>query len=269
MKKYFHITCLFLTLIFPERIFLQDSYGYLIIESELKRIKILIDDTVYIYSDKLRLTTGSHTIVAQNPDRVSFQAMDFVTKLDIRPGEEHKIAIVFEKLAEINSFPGGAEVSFNSEALGKTPMYLPLSRYRDGVLHFKKTGFHETSVMVTDSSLVKNFVFMELNPKSGDAGSNQNQFANKEWQERGLYKYKNEIIITQSLGIIFGAGAAYYKKKADDAFEKAKMYRRLGNLTAKDHQLEKTKKYDKYAAIGLIGMQVNVAALIYYLFRSK
>jgi hypothetical protein len=200
---------------------------------------------------------------------VSYQELDFSETVTIRPGEEEKVEVNFESLTEINSYPAGAEVSVNSELLGITPFYLSLSKHKEELWRFRKPGHKDISIHVSDSMLLKNYVFVSLQPNIINRSNNQNQFVNLEWQEKGPHKFKNAILITQGLGIAFGAGAAYYKKKADDSFEKAKVDRRLGNIPQRERHLDKTKKYDRYAAIGFIGMQINVAALIYFLFQSR
>ncbi len=267
--KYLITYVFILLLIFSRRSLGQEAFGYLRIDSGEPVIQVLVGDSVYAYSERLRLPVGNHTVMICNPDRISFQAQDFVAIVDIRSGEESRIQAVFEKLAEINSYPPGAEVYINNELAGITPFYLPLSRHKDGVLHFRKKGYTNEGITVTDSSIARNSVKMYLRPEIAGRIRNQNQFVNLEWQDRGPYRYREEIMITQGLCIVFGAGAAYYKKQADDSFEKAKIYRRLGELQKKDRQLKKTKRYDRYAVVGLVGMQVNAAALIYYLFKSK
>lgn len=247
----------------------QDTNGYLTLISDSKVQEILVDDTVRLYREKMSLAAGTHRIVVQNPDRVSYQVSDFAASIAIRPGEETKVNVIFEDFAEINSYPSGAEVSVNSETLGITPFYLSLANYRGNLLRFTKPGYADMTIDVMDSMITRNYVFVHLQPKIINRSNNQNQFVNLEWQERGPHKNKNAILITQGLSIAFGAGAAYYKKKADAAFEKAKVDRRLGNVSQMDRHMNKARKYDRYAAVGFIGMQVNVAALIYFLFQSR
>ena len=269
MRKILYIVNLFILLscISPARA--QQMYGYLNLISDSQIKRILIDDQAYVYQGKIRLPEGSYRIVVQNPDPVSYQALDFIATVTIQAGMEEKLIVVFEKLCEINSYPGGAEVSVNAEVLGITPFYLSLTKYKNKILEFNKPGHKKMMIEVTDSLLIKDYVFISLEPNIINRSNNQNQFVNLEWQERGPHRYKDAILITQGLGIAFGAGAAYYKKKADDAFEKAKIDRRLGNVQQRDRHMNKTRKYDRYAAIGFIGMQVNVAAFIYFLFQSR
>lgn len=269
MTKIHYIIFLVIFLYSQNSVTAQGTNGYLTLISDSKIDAIQIDDSLHLYQDKMSLGAGAHRIVVQNPDRVSYQALDFAATVTIRSGEEEKVNVVFETLAEINSYPSGAEVLVNSETLGTTPFYLPLTNYRDNLLRFTKPGYADMTIGVTDSILIRNYVFIYLQPKIINRSNNQNQFVNLEWQERGPHKNKNAILITQGLSIVFGAGAAYYKKKADDAFEKAKVDRRLGNVSQMNRHMNKAQKYDRFAAVGFIGMQVNVAALIYFLFQSR
>ena len=247
----------------------QEGHGYLTIETKVPIEKITIDDSVYVNSGKIRLPAGVHRLFIQNPDRVSMQALDFSKTITITPDADKKVDVYFEEVSEINSYPSGASVSFNSEILGVTPFYLCLQNFKGQVLEFKKSGYESLFATVTDSIIEKDYMYIELQPKIINRSNNQNQFVNLEWQERGPHKYRNAIWISNGLGIAFGAYAAYYKKKADDAFEKAKIARRLGDTPSRERYLNKTQKFDRYAVIGFVGMQVNVAALVYFLFKSR
>ncbi|KAB2878520.1 PEGA domain-containing protein [bacterium] len=247
----------------------QGEYGYLTLSSHVHFETIMIDDSSYTRSDKIALQAGTHVVVVQNPDRTSFQALDFTKTITIRPGENEKVVVYFDMLAEINSVPNGASVSYDSELLGVTPFYLRLREYKERTLHFKKPGYEDFLATVSDSTINNNYLFISLNPNLKNRSNNQNQFVNLEWQERGPHKYKSAIWISNALGVVFGASAAYYKKKGDDTFEKAKIARRLGDTDAQKRHLAKTRKYDRYAVIGFIGMQTNVAALVYFLLKSR
>ncbi|MBL7994005.1 PEGA domain-containing protein [bacterium] len=247
----------------------QEGDGYLTLLSRVHFEKIIIDDSSYAKSDRIALPPGKHVVVVQNPDRTSFQALDFTKTITIRPGENEKVEVYFDMLAEINSIPSGAAVSCDSELLGVTPFYLRLTQYKNRTLQFKKPGYEDFFVTVTDSAIEKNYLFISQNPNLKTRSNNQNQFVNLEWQERGPHKYKSAIWISNALGVVFGAGAAYYKKKGDDTFEKAKIARRLGDTDAQRRHLAKTRKYDRYAVVGFIGMQTNVAALVYFLLKSR
>jgi hypothetical protein len=156
----------------------QEADGLLTILSSTPVKTILVDDSVYVASDKIKLKSGIHKLVVQNPDRTSYQALDFISTINIRPDEELNIRVVFESLAEINSYPNGAAVSVNSEILGVTPFYLVLSEYKDKELQFKRSGYENAVVPVTDSMLVKNHLFISLQPKIINRSNNQNQFVN-------------------------------------------------------------------------------------------
>lgn len=247
----------------------QDRKGYLTVLSTQPLDSIIIDDSAYALTAKIPLSPGEHTVMIRQPNRASFQALDFIEKVTIREREEEKVTVRFELLSEVNSYPSGVSVYAGSEQVGITPFYLPLNERKGSTLLFKKPGYEDLSLVIADSTIQKNFIFVSLQPKIKSRSNNQNQFVNLEWQERGPHKHKNALWISNSLGILCGAGAAFYKKKADDSFEKAKVARRLGNIDDREKYLNRTRKYDRYSAIGFVGMQVNVVVMVYFFFKSR
>lgn len=269
MKRMLYITIFLLSFMNTILAWAQVNDGYLSIVAQAPIDKVIIDDSIYVNTNKIRLSAGTHNLVVQNADRVSYQAMDFIKTITIRPDEVEKVEVHFNLLSEINTYPYGADVLINSDALGITPIYLRLDDYKNRTLQFRKSGYEDVYITIMDSTIENNYLFVPLRPKIINRSNNQNQFVNLEWQERGPHKYKTAIWISNGLGIVFGAGAAYYKKKADDAFEKAKIARRLGDIPAREHYLSKTRNNDRAAVIGFVGMQINVVALVFFLLKSR
>ena len=248
----------------------NDAYGILRLVTYPKVTRVRIDDSVYTGNlpERFRLKSGSHKIFIENPDRIKYQQADFIKTIELAEGQELELNVTFHPLAEINSYPYGASVISRSEALGETPMYLDLSKYKSTSLEFIKAGYETLAVSVNDSSLAKNYVFVKLEPKikTFSAGGD-NQFHSTEWKEQGPRKHKETFWLTTAAGLLSGGLSAFYKYKADNAFEDAKIARRVGDNDRQDKLEKKTQKYDNYALAGFVGLQVNFAAIIYLLLK--
>jgi hypothetical protein len=68
---------------------------------------------------------------------------------------------------------------------------------------------------------------------------------------------------------VTGGIAAYYKIKADDLFEKAKLAHRRNDFTAEASLRKKTKRYDRYATAGFIGMQISFGGAVFLFLKSE
>lgn len=247
----------------------KEAFGSVsVISSQPVRV-VIIDDSTYVNGDRLAVPAGAHRMVVPNPDRIHFQKKDFVKDFELRSGEHVQINVQFEDLSEINSYPMNASVLSGQINLGGTPLQIPLSDYRNKILQFKKTGYEDGYVTVDDSMIQRGYVTATLAPKVKSILNNENEFVNLQWKEQGPNKHKIPLIVNTTLGVGAGAVAAYYKHQADLRFEKAKLARRDGDTARQDKLTRQTHRYDRYAAIGFVAMQVNMIALIYFLLKSK
>jgi hypothetical protein len=247
----------------------KENTGFISIVSSHPITEVMIDDSAVGHWDSVPCGAGAHKITVRNPDRLHFQRTDFEKHVELQSGEHLRIIVAFETLSEINSYPMSAAVLSGQTSLGFTPLYLPLSEYKNSILQFKKTGFNDAYVAVSDSVIRRDYVFAALTPRIKSISNNDNEFVNLQWREQGPYKYKVPIIVNATLSVATGGVAAYFKHKADSRFEKAKLARRNGDTARQGQLVRQTHRYDRYSTIGFVAMQVNMAALIYFLLKSK
>ncbi len=247
----------------------KEAFGSVSVISSQPVPAVMIDDSTYVNGDRLTVPAGTHRIVVPNPDRIHFQKKDFVKDFELRGGEHLQINVQFEDLSEVNSYPMSASVLSGQMSLGVTPLQIPLIDYRNKILQFKKTGYEDGFVTVDDSMIRRGYVTATLKPKVKSILNNENEFVNLQWKEQGPNKHKLPLIVNTTVGIGAGAVAAYYKHQADLRFEKAKLARRDGDTALQNKLTRQTHRYDRYAAIGFVAMQVNMIALIYFLLKSK
>jgi len=249
----------------------RDSSGTVRILSNAKMARIVIDDSAYTGNQlaKIHLRPGKHKVTVENSDRIRFQDEDFVETIELSEGQDLELNVTFDRLGEINSYPYEASVTSSDRFLGQTPFYLDLSKFKSSILQFTKPGYETLSVAVDDSAMRKNYVFGALEPKIKDnRKGGDNQFRSIEWQEQGPRKHRTFLWITSMAGFVSGGLSAYYKTKADNAFEDAKLARRTGERDKQDRLEKKTKRYDNYALAGFIGLQINVGAIVYLLLKK-
>ncbi len=152
--------------------------------------------------------------------------------------------------------------------LGKTPLIFDPNEIPDVVsLTLKKEHFLDRRISL--DSLPGKSIVINLESNGATTVFNENQFVNKEYQSKGLYPARNWLITASISAIGLGSLTAYYKNKADKKFEKAKIARRSGDLELRERLQKSTKKYDRYAAVAFVGMQVNLGLFMYFLLTSN
>ncbi|NUM80216.1 PEGA domain-containing protein [bacterium] len=260
--------------VFPEMSSAQTGgeKGVVILTSSFPVEGVVIDDSLHNHGlpYRVELAPGLHSIIVKNPRRFDYLQADFFRMVEVRANEEIKLTIEFPSLTLVNSYPHDASIVAGGIMLGKTPMPLELSRYKNQSLALQKSGYDDFNFLVTDSAIQKSSIWITLDPKDPYASNHHdNEFKTEAWKERGIGKNKNWLIITSVLGITSGGIAAYYKNKADNAFEKAKRARRTGDRDLQAKLENRTEKYDRYSTIGFIGLQINLGAAVYFLLKAK
>lgn len=76
-------------------------------------------------------------------------------------------------------------------------------------------------------------------------------------------------MVAAGLAVLSGAATAYFKNKADDYFERAKLARQDGDAALQKQLEKRTRRHDRYAAVGFVGMEVNVMVVLGVLLLGK
>lgn len=100
------------------------------------------------------------------------------------------------------------------------------------------------------------------------AGATQLQ-VNDYWKQQGHERHSRPLMVSAGLAVVSGAVTAYFKNRADDYFERAKLERQAGNVALQKRLEKKTRRYDRYAAVGFVGMEVNVTIVLGLLLLGK
>jgi hypothetical protein len=230
---------------------------------------VKIDDSLFTNWSRINIPAGHHWIYVKSADAVHFQTKDFSKSVELNSGDDVRIAVNFEKVSEVNSYPMNATVTAGNNRLGLTPVYLSLSDFRGTDLILSKKNYEDLYLTITDSIITQGFASVSLIPRIKNSLNNENQFVNGQWHEQSTHRFKLPLIINTILSIASGAAAAYFKHKADDRFEQAKLARRIGDIALQDNLVNQTHKYDRESNIGFVVMQINMASLLYFLTRSK
>ncbi|MCB0833748.1 MAG: PEGA domain-containing protein [Bacteroidetes bacterium] len=248
-----------------------EKQGHVVFKSPGQIRTVFINDSAMTCDDEGRLTLspGTYNIRVPNPRPAQTRYPDFSTTVLVKSGEDTPIQVSFKTLHLVDTTPSGCEVFLGEERLGTTPLELDFSNRISTQLRIEKLGFETRTVDVDQVLLESPVISITLTPLTPNVRINENLFASGEIQKEGLHEYKKQILTVGVLGLATGTLAAYYKSKADRAFENAKLARRLGDQNSKQKFLKRASRYDGYAAAGYIVMQVNVVALFYFLFQSN
>ncbi len=243
--------------------------GKVVILRVPENVRNMMNDTVVSHAGDVGydLPPGRYHIIVSNPVRLNARHLDFDTTIIVRSGERTELICRFPEVVTIESEPFGAAVFANGIKIGETPMRM---EFRDAInLLFVKKGYIETSARLHDSGFKDGRFFVTLKKSNSTAPENPNLFKNAQWQKRGEKRFRTPLITALSLAVISGSAAAYTKKKADDYFEDAKLAYLFSNFEKQKRLEKKTRRYDRFASIGYVGMQVNMVAAVYFLFRMN
>jgi hypothetical protein len=127
-------------------------------------------------------------------------------------------------------------------------------------VEFQRPGYVRHTWRVSKSDLDNGTKTIELTP-DGNASPDEMR-VNSFWKKKGHQKHSKTLIATAGLALVSGAAAAYFKNQADLRFERAKLARQEGNVPLQRKLERETRRLDRYALVGFIGMEVNVVILV-------
>lgn len=215
----------------------QDCKSKLVIETDLVHVNILVNDSLVseslIYSTEL--PDGFYKIVVmENVDR--YDAKMFTDSIELKNCEEKKLVYKTEEKVYLDSSPQDAYVYSGDSLLGNTPLFIPKSISE---LRLSKPQY-EDKILFKDQ--------FQLNPKI-----NLNFIGNH--KEESFF-YSTTFQVLAGTALVLGAASAYYKLKADDAFDE---YQFTGNK----EKLDETDKYDLVSGITFTALQINFGYILY------
>ncbi len=261
---------LFMVIPVPAESQIQERSGAVITLYQIPpNSRIRIRDSVYSCSGQktFHFKEGKYHIIVPNPDRLNRRMMDYDTVVTLKAGQSVSLICRFPEFLEIESSPFGADVYADGLKIGQTPVQIEPASVP--VIEFRKRGFADMRVSIPDSAVRNGRLSENLVKINPVLSVNPNLFKSQTWHNRGERRFLTPLITALSLSVMSGAAAAYCKKKADDYFEEAKLAYYFGNIEKQKRLEKKTRRYDRCATVGFIGLQVNVAASVYFLFRMN
>ncbi|HMV26699.1 MAG TPA: PEGA domain-containing protein [bacterium] len=248
----------------------KTPYGYLKIISHENPAFIYLDNIAYEWENGkvFKLLVGRHTLAARRDNGLQTEQLDFLQNITINRDDTLSVYLRFEKAITIQTkTPNSASVFINDSLYGKTPyLFIPETGNKYNV-RISKTGHWDTTFTIVSSDTP---LMMGLRPKNHEMKSlNDNEFVNERWRKQGIHSYKKHLLIAGLSLIVTGYYTAANKKTADNAFEKAKLARRSGNIALSKKLTDKTRRYDDRARIGFIGLQISSAGFATLLLLSR
>lgn len=216
----------------------------------------------------MSVPAGFHEVHIYGNERVAYPAMDYSERFRLVPGERRIFDTGLGRLGMVNSIPHGAAVWLEDSLAGETPLWLALGRLQDRPLLFKKSGYQDTRVIVADTAVAANLLWIRLKPTMGYVEPD-NEFLSESWRNRGVGRHRGWLILSGIAAVVTGGVAAYYKIKADDLFEKAKLAHRQNDFATEASLRKKTKRYDRYATVGFVGLQISFGAGVFLFLKSE
>ncbi|HNJ72765.1 MAG TPA: PEGA domain-containing protein, partial [bacterium] len=231
---------------------------------------IYLDNIAYEWENGkvFKLLVGRHTLAARRDNGLQTEQLDFLQNITINRDDTLSVYLRFEKAITIQTkTPNSASVFINDSLYGKTPyLFIPETGNKYNV-RISKTGHWDTTFTIVSSDTP---LMMGLRPKNHEMKSlNDNEFVNERWRKQGIHSYKKHLLIAGLSLIVTGYYTAANKKTADNAFEKAKLARRSGNIALSKKLTDKTRRYDDRARIGFIGLQISSAGFATLLLLSR
>lgn len=215
----------------------QDCKSKLSIESDLIPINIFINDSLVSEEQtyQTELADGFYKIVVmENVDR--WDAKTFIDSIDLKNCEVKKLVYKTEKKVYLDSSPQDAYVFEKDSLLGNTPLFI--GNYSNE-LKLTKPGY-EDKIINKNQFIENNLVSLKF---IGDK------------KEKSFF-YSTEFQILAGSALVLGGLSAYYKLKADDAFDDYQ-------FTGDKAMLDKTNDFDVVSGITFTALQINFGYILY------
>ena len=234
---------LFGIIILSKLLIAQECKSLLSITTDQNDLLIFIDD-VYLGNGnvEIELDKGEYKIIIKEPG-LYWDAFSIEENISIKDCEQnHSYKYSLENMLLIESNPFDAKVYNENNFLGNTPLFI--SRDIENI-RLDKERYNSQTINVSGIASMKP---IKLN-FNGEAKT-------KSFTETPFF----EILIGTAVGL--GALSAYYKIQADQSFDKYEE-------SKKQKYLDETNRFDNSSAIAFGVLQINIAALIYFLLSSQ
>lgn len=235
------ISCLFI-ISFSGISFTQNCNGRIIIHSDNRNLKVLINDTLEVTGqNEIYLSKGFYNVNIAGLSNL-WNAQTIQESFSLDSCETHEINFNMSNQILIDSEPQDVMVYFCDSLLGFTPLRLA-SNYEK--LSLRKNGFADKEVEL-DNRISKINVSLD--------------FIGKNKKENFFNTTASKILFGSMIAL--GATSAYFKIKADKNYDQ---YLKTGDISFKDQ----TERYDLISGITLGLSQINFGYLVYKIFFDK
>ncbi len=202
----------------------------------------------------LALPPGSHVVTVYPPEGGLWNWGEQAMELDLSPGTDTTLTVVFDQPVLVNSLPPGAEVFRENEFVGTTPLYLSFTTYAGQSFTIRKDGYEPFSFQLIRPGPI----MARLNARFDSPGSE----VTARPRLLGIFprthvKAKFALLATT---VAAHWASFYFKNKADDNFDR---YRRSGDPARMEHYLDQTRKYDTLSEIALGLSYASLTGLMY------
>ena len=239
--------------------------GYLTLESNSIPGRIILDDSVTLdkLPKRMLLISGKHKVTVLNKNRLNVGQGDFIKTFEILPKRETKVTVKLDNMVEISTQPPGAFVFVDGNLKGRSPVWIDKEEVLNRPVKLDKAGYEIINTQI--SSFIHPYVEFDLIPEYSNKPGRSIIKLNLRYEKK---TYRRELLLLTSLSVLSGGFAAYYKIKADKAFDKAKIALTQNAVSERRRYQNLADQYDRNSLIGFVSMQVNFIGVVYFLFKA-
>ncbi len=237
-------------LLFVSKVFAQDDFGFLSINSEPQKALVYIDSELIGLTPivNLKVKSGTYILKVKNPEISDWLESDYEQKIEIKVGDTLNLFVTFDKYVKINSIPFGADIFLGDSILGVTPSIFKLRELVGKRLKISKKGYEEVEIFV-DGKARK--IDVNLKPKNGIDDE----------LRRGSRDKLKMVLPIAGVSLSSGLVSIYFKMKADALYDE---YVKTGDTG----KLNTIKTYDRISAFTLIIFEATTLLGIYILLSD-
>jgi hypothetical protein len=237
-------------LVFVSKVFAQDDFGLLNINSEPEKALVYIDSKLIGLTPvtNLKVKPGTYILKVKNPEISDWLESDYEQRIDVRAGDTLNLFVTFDKYVKINSIPFGADIFLGDSILGVTPSVFKLKELVGKRLKISKKGYDEVEIFIDGKA--RKFE-VNLKPKNG---------VDEELRKGSRDKLKMVLPIA-GISLSSGLVSIYFKTKADALYDE---YLKTGDAG----KLNTIKTYDRVSAFTLIIFEATTLLGIYILLSD-
>ena len=201
------------------------------------------------------ISSGKHTVEAINAEPGIWQNANYMAEVNIPSRRDTTIWVKFEKWVKINSIPYHAQLFYENNLMGKTPINISFQENQGKLFRLEKQGFETTEfTLSSDEPYTIKMHPLNINPAESEQSFFYSMVHNR-------FKLKM-LLITGSVVTHWMAFAL--KNVADDNINK---YHKTTNPAEMEKYWNETRRYDRYSEISLGVSYAFLSGLIYTVMR--